>query len=234
MRTVSRAARWVPLCAMAWAVAAAAGPAPDRQGPDAVLLAQAAATAPADAVRDGEPFEGRVAAYLLSPEAGVAGLLFTDGRELRVPPPVGRRLAALVRPGQAVQVGPAQGRAPHGWPSVTVVETGQRLAADEPAGSDDGPPAPPTERPAPLAPMHVSGIIERLLHGPRGETNGLLLTSGVQVAFPPRVALEAGSKWLPGKTVDVEGFGRSSEFGTAVQATSIGSPDEPPVKVYGR
>jgi hypothetical protein len=183
---------------------------------------------------DGAPFVARVTAYLLSPEAGVAGLLFADGRELHVPPSLGRRLVDLVKPGQYVQVGARTHSAegPPKLPTITAQDTGQSI--DGSAQVNDGPPPPRDNQGTALIAMTVAGTVAQSLHGPRGEKNGVRLTSGVQVSFPPRVALEGGPRLAPGRQIKVEGFGRSSEFGTAVQATSITSPGEPALQVYDR
>ena len=179
-------------------------------------------------------FEARVAAYLLSPEGGVAGLVFDDGRQVFVPPGLGDRLAALVQPGQQARVGPRreEERGPGSVRTITAVASGATLGEKAPG---EGRPAPRAAdgSGSTLQAMQAGGSIRLRLHGPRGETNGLLLDTGTQVFFPPHVAIEAGDALRPGRTVKVDGYGRTSAYGTVIQATTLTGPDGRAVVVYG-
>ena len=248
---------WIALLAVTCAWPAAGQPAPAGQAAD-IVVGPKRGTAPAQprperpagradvedatqAAADALPFEGRVAAYVLSPDAGVAGLLLDNGRQVRVPPHLGARLASLVQPGQWVRIGPedttAKDLGPARMRSITAVDAGRTLVDTAPAPLAGEPlsPAPIGDvgDGATLHALKVSGTIRQTLKGARGEANGVLLTSGVQVAFPPHVGLEAGAWLVAGQTIEVEGFGRTSSYGTVVQATRIAAPGVAELKVYG-
>ena len=212
------------------AVMAQAQPAPLHPPPPRPIADPAAPTASGNDAA----FEGRVAAYLLSPDAGVAGLIFDDGRQVSVAPHLGGQLAALVRPGQQVRVGPRRDDAfgPGGARRITSIATGATLAEGPP--DDPGPsPVAAGDATTALQPTQATGTVRLLLRGPRGETNGMLLDTGTQVFFPPHVANEAADWLRPGNSVQVEGYGRSSGVGTVLQATRIAGPQGQTAIVFG-
>ena len=76
-------------------------------------------------------------------------------------------------------------------------------------------PAPPPP-PRPLVPMQptplgqptptVSGTVQQYLLTPHGEVEGLLLTDGTIVRFPPHLSAALASTVKPGDAVTVAGF----------------------------
>lgn len=242
-------------------------PAPDRAAPAAQAAVAPATPADRDALSrlgraprpvpapgaqaggplppaDEAPTEGRVASYLLSPEAGVAGVLLDNGREIRVPPHLGTQLAALVKPGDVVRfsgrMAPVPGATapvagtpaapmPAPW-TLTAVSSGSTLSDTPPAAREPAP-LPPQGQSA-LQPMKVTGTVKRVLTGPQGEANGVVLDNGTQIAVPPQVPDAADHLMTVGTRLSVEGYGRTSSFGTAMQATSLAKPGEAPVTIY--
>ena len=80
-------------------------------------------------------------------------------------------------------------------------------------------PLPQPDVPAPglsaaVAPV-VQGTLERFIVNPQGEVDGLVLTDGTQVRFPPHMSAELVSAVGPGEPVSVEGF---REYQGAVKA----------------
>lgn len=211
--------------------------------PDAPLRPQTSAAGPnatsPDAAANDAPFEGRVAAYVLSPDGRVAGLVLENGRQVSVPPHLGEQLVLLVQPGQQVRVGARRddARGPGSLRTITAVASGLTLSSEPAAHVEPSPLGAPGERGAAsgaaLEAMQAAGAIRLQLHGPRGETNGLLLDTGTQIFFPPHVANEAGDWLRRGDSIRVEGYGRTSRYGSVVQATRIEGPDGRTVTIYG-
>ena len=79
--------------------------------------------------------------------------------------------------------------------------------------------------PAPSAPVQptpsVSGTVQQYLLTPHGEVEGLLLSDGTVVKFPPHLGAALASNVKPGDTVTALGFfGPVTPQGRAVKALS--------------
>ncbi len=88
---------------------------------------------------------------------------------------------------------------------------------------DDGPAhaAPPKPTHPARQPMESSGEVAFALHGPKGEVNGALLTSGVALRVPPHAA-EALHEYLrPGVHVQAWGHGVVTPHGTTLDVSEI-------------
>jgi hypothetical protein len=72
--------------------------------------------------------------------------------------------------------------------------------------------------------VDVQGQIKAALHGPRGDTNGVLLQDGTVVRMPPHEAERLAGELVVGKPIVVHGFGYAGPLGKAVAAREIG-PD---------
>jgi hypothetical protein len=184
------------------------------------------------------PLEGRVTGYLLSPEADVAGVLLDDGREVRVPPHLGPELATLLKPGDRVRWSGdmAATRGPGNVPApgtITALPSGRSLTDMPPApGSAPVPPAPLPQGQSALQQMRTSGIVQRVLTGPRGEPDGVVLDNGTQVSIAPRAPGAARRLLAVGTRLNVDGYGRTSRYGTVVQATALAHPGEAPITLF--
>jgi len=166
---------------------------------------------------------GTVRQYLLTPHGEVDGVLLTDGTVVKFPPHLGDRLTATIKRGDPVAVVGFIGLAtPYGTAmkalTITNTVTGQGVVDEPPAA----PPLPPDRRGLSLTPLTVTGTVVRLLVTPPGDVDGLLLSSGEQVKFPPHNgALVATLLGRPGGTVTATGFGTRNAFGTVVDADSL-------------
>ncbi len=167
---------------------------------------------------------GQVQLYLLNPDGEVDGFLLSDGTEVKFPPHLAATLTAMVRPGSSVSVvgffgnPTAYGRAVPAL-SVTNTATGQTVVDQPPAS----PPPPPYLRRLARSPLTVSGTVARFLVNPPGDVDGLLLTSGEQVRFPPhngvRVVTLLGGR--AGSSITANGYGTRNAFGSVVEADSL-------------
>jgi len=167
---------------------------------------------------------GTVQQYLLNPHGEVEGLLLKDGTVVRFPPHLGTALAGIVRPGDDVTVvgffGPVT---PHGGAvkalTITNAKTNQTVV-DQPPPT---PPLPPEMRGLTLKPLTLRGTVAHLLTNEAGDVDGLTLSGGEEVKFPPHdgavVALMLEQQ--AGKTVEVSGYGTQNAFGTVVDTISL-------------
>jgi hypothetical protein len=210
-------------------------------------LAQAPATSPPPpplSVPWGQQVDvsGTVKAFTLTPVGEIEGIILTNGTEVHVPPHLTEQVAAAVRPGEAASV--------RGWSSgvpnfvIATALTGQRGQSVV----DQGPPPPgtrpPPGLPAPGAQMGTAqGRIVQVLHGPRGDPNGVILDDGTTLKFPPSTAWQTVSLLQPGQSVVVQGWSLSNSYGRVIDvqtitsgqqtavplpATSIAPPPPPP------
>jgi hypothetical protein len=71
--------------------------------------------------------------------------------------------------------------------------------------------------------MSAAGVVERPLHGPKGEVRGALLQDGTIVRFPPREAAAIAGLLSPGACLVALGEGLVTELGTVIDALEIGA-----------
>lgn len=166
---------------------------------------------------------GTVQQYLLNPHGEVDGLLLSDGTVVKFPPHLGMTLATSMKTGDAVTVvgflGPTipQGRAIKAL-TITNTKTGQTLVDQPPATR----PLPPDLRGMTRTALTVSGTLTRFLANPHGEIDGLILSGGEQVKFPPHQgALIVMALRRIESPLTVTGFGTKNAFGTVVEGQSL-------------
>jgi len=167
---------------------------------------------------------GSVQLYLLNPDGEVDGLLLADGTVVKFPPHLSSMLTAAVTPGANVSVAGFPGAStPYGHAvhalSITNTATGQTVVDQPPAT----PRIPPFMRAQARTSLTVSGTVARFLINPPGDVDGLVLTSGEEVRFPPHlgqtVVTALGGR--AGTAITASGYGARNGFGTAVEASSL-------------
>ncbi|NVM92028.1 hypothetical protein FHT32_005714 [Variovorax sp. SG517] len=89
---------------------------------------------------------------------------------------------------------------------VTGLLTGGAAFAQMPPPPPAGAFPPPHPALAPEAGMTVQGRVAQWLLNPNGEADGLLLTDGTQVAFPPHLSTSVMQIFKPGDTVRIAGW----------------------------
>lgn len=179
---------------------------------------------------------GRVQQWIVNPNGEVDGLLLADGTQVAFPPHLSASLTQAVKLQETVQV--TGWRAP-GLPANAAVMRAQSIksasgatVADQPPG-EGALPAPPTPRAeSALQAMSASGKIARVLYTDRGDANGVMLSSGPIVRFAPHIGAALADKLKPGATLYASGYGSRSAFGSALEATRIGSSTETAVDVF--
>ena len=129
---------------------------------------------------------GTVAHYTLAPRGEVDGFVLSDGTQVHVPPHQAAALVFTARLGDAVAV---QGRRTGPVIEAAAIRNQASGAALENSGPDHA------------GPGRVSGKVQFLLHGPKGEANGAILEDGTVLRLGPG---EAG-RLAPGRAVVAEG-----------------------------
>lgn len=72
-------------------------------------------------------------------------------------------------------------------------------------------------------PMTAEGVVRRVLHGPKGETRGVILRDGRIIRFPPHEAPRLKPLVKGGAPVAVRGEGVVTPIGTVIEAHEMGS-----------
>lgn len=153
---------------------------------------------------------GTVRQYTLTPRGDVDGLILMDGTEVKAPPHLTVPLVFAVRPGDAVTI--------HGLKARALPLVDATLIRNDATGAtvvDLGPPR--RDRSETTA----TGRVTMLLHGKRGEINGVLLEDGMQVRMAPREAERWSADLQAGRSLTVRGIVTRSALGTVIEAHAI-------------
>ncbi|MEG5001570.1 hypothetical protein [Microcoleus sp. B4-D4] len=169
---------------------------------------------------DETTFTGQVQQYLLNPEGKVDGVLLSNGLQVKFGPHMGDSLVAMIAPGAGVSITGTPGISTRFGQevkaeSITNSQTNQTLAKQPPTV----PPQPPLQ--GNYSNLSLEGTAQQWLVGHRGEINGVILSSGAQVKFPPHVGKQLLSLAKTGDKVQAEGFGTSNSYGQVLQATGL-------------
>lgn len=164
--------------------------------------------------------EGQVQRMLINPYGEVDGLRLSDGTIAKFPPHMADALTAAVKVGDAVRIiGRAEARGT--VRADAIVHTGSgRTVYDQPPPVGEGRVLPPHLRAQRLQPQQVEGRVETVLTGPRGEANGVILSDGSIVRFPPeslRLSVQTGAPFA------ASGLGTRNALGTSLEAVSMGT-----------
>lgn len=219
-RTLSPAALLLAACTLQ---AHAAPPPPAHPGP---ALAPRAASPTGQAL-----FDASVARWLINPYGEVDGLRVADGTIVRFPPHLAQAMTAAMKPGDRVRI--IGRREAHGQVRADVIvnsATGQTVYDQPPAAASE-PPMPPHLRMASLQTQQAQGRIDAVLTGPRGEAEGVILSDGSIVRFPPHALQQQP---LQGQPFAASGLGTRNAHGTSLEAISTGTTLADLRPLYGR
>jgi hypothetical protein len=164
--------------------------------------------------------QGSVARYLMNPDGYVDGLLLSSNTIIRFPPHLGQVLTQTVSLRDVVR---ADGffESPGILHASSIIDLqSQRSVVDTPPSSRY--PRPPRPDSAPRQPLSASGTIQVLTHGKRGEVNGVVLSDGTVIRFPPPVGMQFGALLREGNVLAATGNGTSNQYGRSFEATAIG------------
>ncbi|MBV9387438.1 MAG: hypothetical protein JOZ78_13540 [Chroococcidiopsidaceae cyanobacterium CP_BM_ER_R8_30] len=181
-------------------------------------------------------YTGIVQQYLLNPEGQVDGLLLKNGLQAKVPPHLSQVLTNLVHPGTEISFSGTPGTPSRFGQEIRTLQivnrqTQQSLSVQPPIA----PPLPPLGS-SNYTNLSAEGTVQHWLVGHRGELNGAVLASGVQIKFAPPVGEQLLPLILGNDTIQVQGFGERSSYGEVIEATMLSInrqtvPVSPPKKL---
>lgn len=188
---------------------------------------------PAPTMQAQQTVDGKLRQWLVNPNGEVDGLLLDDGTQVAFPPHLSAQLTQALKPKDALRISGfrgADGAAVLRAASITNTANG-RVVTDQPPAAGIAPPAP---RPAgTLTAMDADGRIARVLRGPMGEANGALLDGGTVVRFPPHVGADLAANLKVGGNLYARGYGTRNDYGSALEATRIGTTLASAKDVFG-
>lgn len=162
--------------------------------------------------------QGSVAQYLMNSDGFVDGLLLSNNTIIRFPPHLGQVLTQTVSPQDVVRV---EGffESPGTLHASSIIDQqSKRSVVDNPPS----PRHPPRPGSVPRQQLSANGTIRVLTHGKRGEINGVVLSDGTVVHFPPPVGMQFAGLLHEGNQFAATGYGTSNEYGRSFEATAIG------------
>jgi hypothetical protein len=160
--------------------------------------------------------KGTVKQYTLAPRGDVDGLILADGTEVHFPPHLSAQIVFAVHPGDAVTIRGLKARALPLIDGASITNNSTHVMVIN------------TDRPERgLAEATVTGQISNVLHGRRGEVNGVVLDTGSIVRVPPEQAVRLGDQLRVGRPLTARGDRTSNVLGEVVDAQAVGaSPDQ--------
>jgi hypothetical protein len=164
--------------------------------------------------------QGSVAQYLMNPDGFVDGLLLSDNTIIRFPPHLGQVLTQTVSPQEVVRVeGFFESLGILHASSIIDLQS-QRSVVNTPPSAEH--PRPPRPGSVSRQQLSASGTIRVLTHGKRGEVNGVVLSDGTVIHFPPTVGVQFAALLREGNALAATGYGTSNEYGRSLEATAMG------------
>jgi len=171
---------------------------------------------------------GTVARFLLNPHGESDGMILTDGSEVHFPPHMSREVCKAIRPGQTIKVRGVRPRSANLIAAVAIeTSDGERIVDDGPskdreeekkvrkhAAKEEG------------KPIQAEGVVQRALHGPKGEVRGALLEDGRIIRVPAHEVEGIAELLTLGARLAVRGEGLATEFGTVIEAREVGTSDD--------
>jgi hypothetical protein len=152
-----------------------------------------------------KPRHGHVRCFLFNPKGDADGLILVDGLEAHFPPHLSRDILKSIQIGEAVTLFGVKPRAAEMIACVALESvSGERIV-------DTGPPVkakkklPGKHAESTAESVDMEDVVERSLHGPKGEVRGVLLSNGCIVRFPPHCAEGAERLLKSGATLAVRG-----------------------------
>jgi len=171
--------------------------------------------------------EGAVDRFLINPYGDIDGFLLAGGMEVHVPPHLSGEIRSAVQPGASVSVFGVRPRHAEMIAAVAIeTAPGQRIV-------DNGPPKdkhkhegrgqPKHGGQSKQPPMEAEGVVQRPLHGPKGEVRGALLEDGRIIRIPPHEAKEREMLLHPGARLGARGPGLTLDGVTVIEAKEVGT-----------
>ena len=164
--------------------------------------------------------QGQVKRMLINPFGEIDGMRLADGTIVKFPAHLGDDLIRIVKTGDTVRIVGRPEAAGIVKADAVINVASAQMIIDQPPASGNGRTLPPHLRAQMLKEQRVEGYVDTVLMGRRGETNGVILTDGSTVRFPPD-SLSAPIR--QGEPFAATGLGTSNTYGTSLEAISVGT-----------
>ena len=162
--------------------------------------------------------------FLVNPDGNADGMILVNGVEVYFAPHLSTAVLTAVQVGDRITV---YGVLPMAEPMIAAVII---EAANGTRIEDHGP---PTQKSAGTVAenrlkacertrLEVEALVRRTLHGPDGETRGVLLDDGTTVVLPVHRCEDLSALLSPASWLTVRGAGLVTEMGKAIRADEIG------------
>jgi hypothetical protein len=162
--------------------------------------------------------------FLVNPDGNADGMILVNGVEVYFAPHLSAAVLTAVQAGDRITV---YGVLPMAKPMIAAIII---EAANGTRIEDHGPPTqklPDTMvnhriKAGESNRLEVEALVRRTLHGPNGETRGVLLDDGTTVVLPVHRCEDLSALLSPASWLTVRGTGLVTEMGTAIRADEIG------------
>ena len=162
---------------------------------------------------------GTLDRFVLNPKADVDGLLLSDGTEIHTPPHLSAQLIKQLKPGASLTVYGVKTRSNDLVIAIAIDPANGTRIVDHGPGPKYEKPHKPRED---AKPVTHSGVIQRLLHGPKGNLHGALLDDGTVIRFPPHSAKHFADFLAIDAPLSVRGNALTTGQGTVIDAKAMG------------
>jgi hypothetical protein len=161
--------------------------------------------------------------FLVNPDGHADGMILGNGVEVYFAPHLSTAVLTAIQVGDRITV---YGVLPMAEPMIAAVII---EAANGTRIEDLGLPTRKLQRPAAeqrikaceRTRLEVEALVRRTLHGPNGETRGVLLDDGTTVVLPAHRCEDLSALLSPASWLTVRGAGLVTEMGTAIRAEEI-------------
>lgn len=173
--------------------------------------------------------EGTVDRFLINPHGEIDGILLAGGLEVHVSPHLSAGIRGAVQPGALIAVYGVRPRHAEMIAAVAIdAGPGKRIVDNGPPKKDgehgkEGHDGPKHGAKAQHAAMEAEGMVQRSLHGPKGEVRGALLEDGRIIRVPPHEAKECEPLLKPGARLAIRGAGLRVDGVTVIDARELGA-----------
>ena len=162
--------------------------------------------------------------FLVNPDGNADGMILGNGVEVYFAPHLSSAVLAVVQVGDRITV---YGVLPMAEPMIVaeVIEAANGTRIEDiglPTRKLPGMEAEHRIKQRERGRLQVEALVRRTLHGPTGETRGVLLDDGTTVVLPSHQGEDLSELLSPASWLTVRGAGLVTEMGTAIKADEIG------------
>jgi hypothetical protein len=162
--------------------------------------------------------------FLINPDGNADGMILLNGVEVYFAPYLSSAVLAAVEVGDRITV---YGVLPMAEPMIVAAvieaENGTRIEdCGLPTRKFPGMEVKQRIKQCERSRLQVEALVRRILHGPTGETRGVLLDDGTTVVLPFQQDDDLSELLSPASWLTVRGAGLVTEIGTAIKADEIG------------